>query len=268
MMARIRFMSFRHWFRRSVICSRTLVVVVTVAAMIIGPRAALPELRPIIRDMLENLGEIDDIGAAVSVDDFERVAEAAQSLQSRASAMKVHGEAPAGLDKQDAPAWDEFLTAQETTALAVLTAANEENGDAVMRGVEAMFRDSCLACHAVFREPQQRLSGSVLFMSSFLAAWRDINRGLSLRDFALIGRRARELEAMAKTLSWDQVIQSAFAIDSKADLRVFRRLIHQVAVTSARIEAAAQSEDAGKVVEATRQLWTNGCIACHDRFRG
>ncbi len=268
MMARIRFKSFRHLFRRSVICSRTLVVVVTVAAMMIGPRAALPELRPIIRDMLENLGEIDDIGAAVSVDDFERVAEAAQSLQSRASAMKVHGEAPAGLDKQDAPAWDEFLTAQETTALAVLTAANEENGDAVMRGVEAMFRDSCIACHAVFREPQQRLSGSVLFMSSFLAAWRDINRGLSLRDFALIGRRARELEAMAKTLSWDQVIQSAFAIDSNADLRVFRRLIHQVAVTSARIEAAAQAEDAGKVVEATRQLWTNGCIACHDRFRG
>jgi cytochrome c556 len=218
--------------------------------------------------MLENLGEIDDIGAALSVDDFGRVAEAAESLQSRAIAMKVHGEAPPGFEKKEAPAWDEFLTAQETTALAALTAAKEEDGDAVMRAVEAMFRDSCIACHAAFREPQQRLSGSVLFMSSFLAAWRDINRGLSLRDFALIGRRARELEAMAKTLSWDQVIQSAFAIESAADLRVFRRYVHQVAVTSSRIEAAAQSEDAVKVVEATRQLWTNGCIACHDRFRG
>lgn len=268
MLPRIRFVSSRHLFHRSGICSRMLLVVVTVTAVTITPRVAVPELRPIIRDMLENLGEIDDIGAALSVDDFGRVAEAARSLQSRAGAMKVHGEAPPGLDKQDAHAWDDFLTAQETTALAVLTAANEEDGDAVMRGVEAMFRDSCLACHAVFREPQQRLSGSVLFMSSFLAAWRDINRGLSLRDFALIGRRARELEAMAKTLSWDQVIQSAFAIDSAADLRVFRRLVHQVAVTSSRIEAAAQSEDAGMVVEATRQLWTNGCIACHDRFRG
>ena len=267
MLPRIRFVSSRHLFHRSGICSRMLLVVVTVTAVTITPRVAVPELRPIIRDMLENLGEIDDIGAALSVDDFGRVAEAARSLQSRASAMKVHGEAPPGFDKQQAPAWDEFLTAQETAALAVLTAANEEDGDAVMRGVEAMFRDSCLACHAVFREPQQRLSGSVLFMSSFLAAWRDINRGLSLRDFALIGRRARELEAMAKTLSWDQVIQSAFAIESATDLRVFRRYV-QVAVISARIEAAAQSEDAGKVVEATRQLWTNGCIACHDRFRG
>ncbi len=268
MLTKIRFVASRHLFHKSGVFSRTLLVVVTVAAMTITPRAALPELRPIILDMLENLGEIDDIGAALSVDDFGRVAEAAQSLQSRASAMKVHGEAPPGLDKQHAPAWDVFLTAQETTALAVLTAANDENGDAVMRGVEAMFRDSCLACHAVFREPQQRLSASVLFMSSFLAAWRDINRGLALRDFALIDRRARELEAMAKTLSWDQVIQSAFAIDSTADLRIFRQLVHQVAVTSSRIEAAAQSEDAGKVVEATRQLWTNGCIACHDRFRG
>jgi mono/diheme cytochrome c family protein len=229
---------------------------------------ALPELRPIILDMLENLGEIDDIGAALSLDDYGRVAEAARSLESRASAMKVRGEAALGLDEQQAAAWDNFLTAQETTALAVQTAANEEDADAVMRAVEAMFRDSCIACHAVFREPQQRLARSVLFMSSFLAAWRDINRGLSLRDFDLIGRRARELEAMAKTLSWDQVIQNAFAIESEVDLRAFRRLVHQVAVTSSRIEAAAQSEDAGKVVEATRQLWTNGCIACHDRFRG
>jgi cytochrome c556 len=267
MLTKIRFVSSRHLFHRSGIFSRTLLVLVMVCAVTIIPRVALPELRPIIRDMLENLGEIDDIGSGLALDDFGRVGAAARSLQSRASAMKVHGEAPPGLDKQYAPAWDNFLTAQETTALAVLTAANEENGDAVMRGVEAMFRDSCLACHAVFREPQQRLSGSVLFMSSFLAAWRDINRGLSLRDFALIGRRARELEAMAKTLSWDQVIQSAFAIDSTADLQIFRQLVHQVAVNSSRIEAAAQSEDAGKVVEATRQLWTNGCIACHDRFR-
>lgn len=268
MLAKIRVMSSRHLFRRSSICSRTLLVLVTVAAVTITPRVALPELRPIIRDMLENLGEIDDIGAAVSVDDFGRAAAAARGLQSRASAMKAHGEAPPWLDEQQALAWNDFLAAQETTALAAIKAANEEDGDAVMRAIEAMFQDSCLACHAVFREPQQRLSGSVLFMSSFLAAWRDINRGLSLRDFALIGRRARELEAMAKTLSWDQVIRSAFAIESAADLRVFRRLVHQVAVTSSRIEAAAQSEDAGKVVEATRQLWTNGCIACHDRFRG
>jgi len=268
MLAKIRLVSSRHLCRRSGILSRTLLVVLTVAVVTIAPRVALPELRPIILDMLENLGEIDDIGVALSVDDFGRVAEAARSLQSRASTMKVHGEAPPGFDKPQAPAWDEFLTAQETAALAVLAAANEEDGDAVMRAVETMFRDSCIACHAAFREPQQRLSGSVLFMSSFLAAWRDINRGLSLRDFALISRRARELEAMAKTLSWDQVIQSAFGIDGTADLRVFRRLVHQVAVTSSRIEAAAQAEDAAKVLEATRQLWTNGCIACHDRFRG
>jgi len=267
MLAKIRSMSNRHLFQSSRLCSRTLLVLAMVCAVTIIPRVALPELRPIIRDMLENLGEIDDIGASLAVDDFGRVGAAAQSLQSRASATKVHGNAPPGFDKQQAPAWDAFLAAQEKAALAVLAAAKEKDGDGVMRAVEEMFQNSCLACHAAFREPQQRLSGSVLFMSSFLAAWRDMNRGLSLRDFALIARRARELEAMAITLSWDQVIQSAFAIESAADRKVFRRYVHQVAVSSSRIEAAAQSEDAGKVVEASRQLWTNGCIACHQQFR-
>jgi len=266
MLTRIRVMSTRHLFHRSRI-SRTLLVLVMLCAVTIFPPVALSELRPLIRDMLENLGEIDDIGSALALDDFRRVRDAAQSLQSRARAMKVHGQAPPGFDKLQAPAWDAFLTAQESTALAVLTAAKEEDGDAVMRGVEAMFQNSCLPCHAAFREPQQRLSGSVLFMSSFMAAWRDMNRGLALRDFSLIGRRARELEAMAKTLSWDQVIQTAFAIESAEDRKLFRQLVHQVTVIASRIEDAAISEDAGKVVEASRQLWTNGCIACHQRFR-
>ena len=56
MLAKIRCVSSRHLFRRSVICSRTLLVVVTVAAVTMIPRVALPELRPIILDMLENLG--------------------------------------------------------------------------------------------------------------------------------------------------------------------------------------------------------------------
>ena len=268
MYARIRAMSTRHLFHKSRICRpRMLLVLVMVCAGITVPRVAVPELRPLVRDMLDNLAAIDDIGSGVALDDFGQVGAAAQVLQSRASAMKVHDKVPPGFDKQYAPVWDAFLTAQETAALTVLTAAKEKDGDAVMRAVEEMFQNACLPCHATFREPQQRLSGSVLFMSSFIAAWRDMNRGLSLRDFSLIGRRARELEAMAKTLSWDQVIQSAFAIESAADRKVFRKFVHQVTVISSRIDIAAQSEDADKVVEATRQLWTNGCIACHQRFR-
>jgi len=266
MLARIP-MSTRHLFRGPRICARTLLVLVIFCAGITVPGVALPELRPLVRDMLESLGAIDDIGSGLSLDDFGRVGAAAQTLQSRASAMKVHGKAQPGVDKQQAPAWDAFLTAQETAALAVLKAANEKDAFAVMGAVEKMFQSACLPCHAAFREPTERLSGSVLFMSSFLNAWRDMNRGLALRDFALISRRARELEAMAKTLSWDQVIQSAFTIKSAEDRKLFRQYVHQVAVISSRIEAAAQSEDAGKVVEASRQLWTNGCIACHQRFR-
>ena len=267
MLARIRTMSTRHRSHKSRIRTRTLLVVAILCAGMTFPGVALPELRPLVRDMLESLGAIYDIGLGLALDDFGRVGAAAQTLQSRASAMKMHGKAPPGFDKQQSPVWDTFLAAQEAAALAVLAAAKEKNGDAVMGAVQKLFQSACLPCHAAFREPVQRLSGSVLFMSSFMAAWRDMNRGLALRDFALVGRRARELEAMAKTLSWDQVIQSAFAIQSAEDRKLFRQFVHQVAVTSSRIEVAAQSEDADKVVEASRQLWTNGCIACNQRFR-
>lgn len=247
--------------------TRFLLVLLIFFAGTAVPGVARSELRPLVRDMFESLAAIDEIGWGLALGDFDRVGSAAQTLQTRASAMKVHGKAQPGIAKQHTAAWDAFLTAQETAALAVLTAAKEQDADAVMGGVQNIFLNACLPCHATFREPMQRLSGSVLFMSSFIAAWRDMNRGLALRDFDLIGRRAREIEAMAKTLSWDQVIQSAFAIQSAEDRKAFRQFVHQVAVTSLRIEAAAQAEDAGRVVEASRQLWTNGCMACHQRFR-
>lgn len=247
--------------------NRILLILVMFCAATAFPGVARSQLRPLVRDMFESLAAIDEIGWGLALADFDRVGSAAQTLQSRASAMKVHGQPQPGIAKQHTAAWDDFLTVQEKAALAVLTAAKEKNADAVMGAVQNLFLNACLPCHATFREPMQRLSGSVLFMSSFIAAWRDMNRGLALRDFDLIGRRARELEAMAKTLSWDQVIQSAFSIQSAEDRKAFRQFVHQVAVTSLRIEAAAQSEDAGKVVEASRQLWINGCMACHERFR-
>lgn len=267
MPATIRAMSTCPFFRRPRIGPRALLVLLIFCAGTTAPGVALSELRPLVRDMFESLAAIDEIGWGVAVEDFERVGSAAQTLQSRASAMKAHANTQPGIDKQQAAAWGVFLTAQETAALAALAAAKEKNGDAVMGAVQQMFQSACLPCHATFREPMQRLSGSVLFMSSFIDAWRDMNRGLALRDFALIGRRAREVEAMARTLSWDQVIQSAFAIQSAEDRKTFRQFVHQVAVSSVRIEAAAQAEDAGKVLEASRQLWANGCMACHRRFR-
>ena len=239
--------------------------IICVATVI--PGVALPELRPLVRDMLENLGAIDNIGQAVSLDDFEQVAAEARDLQSRARALKTLDLTGLGFDKKLDPAWDGFLTHQEKAAGSVLAAAIDEDGDAVMRGVEELFQSACLPCHASFREPMQRRSASVLFMTSFLSAWRDMNRGLSIRDFDLVARRARELQAMVKPLSWGPVIQSGFEIKGEADLKLFRQFAHQVSVTASRIEMAAQAEDSGKVAAASRQLWTDGCIACHQRFR-
>jgi len=260
-------MSIRHTFGKTRLRGRIACCLAITCVATVIPGVALPELRPLVRDMLENLGAIDSIGQAVALDDFKQVTAEARDLQSRARVLKNLDLAELGFDKKHDSTWDGFLTNQERAASSMLAAAIEEDGDAVMRGVEDLFQNACLPCHTTFREPMQRLSGSVLFMTSFLSAWRDMNRGLSVRDFALVGRRARELQAIAKPLSWDPVIKSAFEIDSAADRKLFRQFLHQISVSSSRIEMAAQAEDAGKVAAASRQLWTDGCIACHQRFR-
>ena len=79
MLARIRAMSARQLFYRFRTGPRTLLVLMIFCAGITVPGVALPELRPLVRDMLESLGAIDDIGLGLALDDFGRVGAAAPS---------------------------------------------------------------------------------------------------------------------------------------------------------------------------------------------
>jgi len=66
---------------------RWLQLVGVVLALAAASTPAHAEVRPLVREMLENLASLDEIGAGVSVGDFERVKRAAAGLDARAGAL-------------------------------------------------------------------------------------------------------------------------------------------------------------------------------------
>ena len=238
-----------------------------VLVVLLWPVVAEPELRPLVRDMIGNLGSVDEIGLAIALGDYAVVERAAADLKARASAMKKFDLAALNLDSKQDAAFDHFLVEQERAADAIATAAERKDGRKVVMALEQLFQTSCLPCHAQFREGGSLLRPSVVFMTGFITSWRDINLGLAIHDFSLVSRAARDLEATARVLAWDQVIESAFELTDEEERSEFRQLLLVLTAQAARIERGALQQDQAAVTEATRRMWQEACIACHDQFR-
>jgi cytochrome c556 len=217
--------------------------------------------------MLENLGAVNQIGTGLALEDYEQVSRAALDLKSRAEAMKKVDLTTLGLDPDRDAQFDAYLTVQAQAADAILAAAEAEDNPSTLLALQQLLQDACLSCHTDFRQGSRRLRPSVLFMTTFISAWEDLNRGLLIDDLALVGRSAREIQSMARVLSWDQVIESTFDLTDPAERKEFRKLLARVAAQAARIEQASVEADLETILLADRQMWNEGCLACHDRFR-
>ena len=88
-----------------------------------------------------------------------------------------------------------------------------------------------------------------------------------MNDYSLIGRGAQEIAAMSRLLNWDQVIDVAFGVDDPVERRTFRVIAGSVSKNANRIASAAEREDKLAIVLSAGAMWTDGCIACHERFR-
>lgn len=230
-----------------------------------GPSHA--QLRPLVREMLTNLALVNQVGEGVALEDYDRVTSAAAQLAERARALQSFEITQLGIDVQRDAQFDAYLAAQQQAADIIAAAAKRKDGHAVILGLQQLFGNGCLACHSDFRERENLLRPSVLFMTTLLNAWQDINRGLAVKDYALIARRAREMEAVGRVFSWDQVIEATFGIAEAKPRQEFRTFLHRLTAQAARIETAAVEEKTQEVVEASGRLWEDGCLPCHARFR-
>jgi cytochrome c556 len=185
----------------------------------------------------------------------------------RANAMQYLDLTALGLDPKRDPEWDTYLTSQRQAAEAIEAAARKADPRAIVEASQQLVGNACLACHASFRDPGNLLRPAVLFMTTLLASWRDMNRGLVVRDFNLVGQRAREVEALSRVMASDQILENAFSLGGSKQRRIFRDFLRQITENSARIDAAAREEDLTTVLSSTQQMWTEGCISCHEKFR-
>jgi cytochrome c556 len=243
-----------------------LAALFAVAALAI-PSPARPEVRPLVREMLANLASLNAIGEGVALDDFDPVKRAATDLEARAGALLDFDIALLGVDPKRDAAFDSYLRAQQRAARAIAKGAQGQDGAVVFRGVEQLLDEACIACHRNFRDRENLMRPSAMFMASLLDAWKDLNRGMMTNDFDLIARRAHEIQAVGRVFTWEQVIEAIFGIDDPAERLEFREFLRQVTEQARQVERAAEEEKVEAVVEAARLMWVDGCLACHEQFR-
>ena len=238
-----------------------------VATAILVPARSQAELRPLVRDMLENLSAINQITDGVALDDWDQVEGAARGLRTRAISMRLLDLESLHMDRAQDALWDAFLVAQEQAAREISTAVRSEDARAVLQGTQKLVGNACLGCHAAFRDPQSRLRKSVLFMTGFLSAWRDMNRGMMIRDFELIAARAREMKALADIIGSDETLEEEFGLGGPRQRRQFRGFLNVVANSALTIEASTKEQDLAAMLTSFNTMWADGCVACHDKFR-
>jgi len=246
-----------------------LAILVIGAASLTAPaRPASAQLRPLVRDMLANFDAVNRIGEGLALDDWDRVEDAARELRTRSVNMRLLDLAALSMDPAKDNVWDAFLFAQENAAVEISLAVRNQDPQAALAATEALLGNACVGCHTAFRDANGGgVRAAVHFMTNFLSAWRDITRGMLLRNFNLVGLRARELEALSKVIASDEVLEEAFRLGGSRQRRNFRAFLTAVTDNAAAIDAAAQAEDLRSILAASRTMWTDGCLACHAKFR-
>lgn len=232
-----------------------------------APLGALADLRPLSRSMLANLQATNTIGESLSIEDYAGIEAAAQDLQNRAREMQAWDASQLGFKPESRLVFDAYLKLQEETSGRIVTFARRKDAPGIVAGLGELLEKSCLACHSNFRERQGLLKASTLFMTSFVAAWREINRGLMLNDFTLVARGARALVVMGQVMSWDAVIQASFNLPKDAQRSKFREHLARMIAAAGRIEDGASRGEPGTVQKALNEMWNMGCLSCHKEFR-
>jgi len=217
--------------------------------------------------MLANLASVNEIGAGVSVGDFERVKRAAVALDARAGALLDFDVTRLGVDERRGPIFNAYLREQQQAARMIAKAAKGQDGALVFRGVQGLLERACVACHQNFRERENLMRPPVILMTSFLDAWQDINRGMLTENFDLVSRRAHDVQVVGQVFAAKAVIANAFGIEGAVEIGEFREFLLEVIAQAKQVERAADEEKISGIIEATQRMWTKGCLACHEQFR-
>jgi cytochrome c556 len=258
------------WIRFRSLRNRALdaaLLVVAAALVVLTPGAARAQLRPLVGDMLENLNSLNRIAEGLALEDWDQIEDASRDLRSRAVRMRLLDLESLEMDRSQDTLWDAFLIAQEQAAREISLAVRNQDSAAVIAAQKDLAGNACLGCHASFRDPQRRLRGSVLYMTSFLSSWRDMMRGMMIRDVDLISTRASEIAALTEVIGTDETLEEAFGLGGPSQRRQFREFLTAVSSNANAMKSASEAKDFPKVLAASNAMLKDGCLACHQKFR-
>ncbi len=269
MLAAMQTSTKTHWNWRHPLRNGALAAIVAAAAVLVvlSPTDAPAQLRPLVSDMLENLNALDRIATGLALDDWDQIEDASRGLRARAIQMRLLDLETLDMDRSQDTLWDAFLLAQEQAAREISLAVRNQDPAGVLAATKNLSGNACLGCHASFRDPQSRLRDAVLYMTSFLSSWRDMTRGLMIRDFDLVGRRASELSALTKVIGTDEALEDAFGLGGPRQRRQFRGFLTAVTNNADSMKTAAEANDVAKILDASNAMLKDGCVACHVKFR-
>lgn len=251
--------------RRLLLDTALFVFVAAFAAL--PPVDASAQLRPLVGDMLENLNAVDRIAEGLALENWDQIEDASRGLRTRAIQMRLLDLESLRMDRRQDAVWDAFLIAQEQAARQISLAVRNQDATAVIAAQKSLVGNACLGCHASFRDPQSRLRVSVLYMTSFLSSWRDMMRGMMIRDFDLVSTRASELAALTEVMGTDESLEDAFGLGGPGQRRLFRGFLSAVTNNANTMKSAAADQDLARILAASNAMLEEGCVACHKKFR-
>jgi len=237
------------------------------ASLATSAESELSKRKPMLREMIANLSSVNEIGAAVALEDFARVDQFAQTLGSTAQQLLAFDISKLGIEAKYAGAFSSFLRTQQELANAIRVSAGARDEQEIMLGLQRLMNDACVSCHNVFREPYSLLRPSVAIMTSFLSAWQSINRGVLINDFSLVEENAALIQSIARIFNNNAMIEPVFGVQEADKRREFRNLLHKTQTHARQVEEAAIQENSAAITSAVHQMWTEGCIACHQALR-
>jgi cytochrome c556 len=223
-------------------------------------------LRPLVGWMLEQLASVNLIGRGLAVNNLDQVARGADAIIERGEEMGKSKSDALGIPEGQRGAFNAYVDELLLRARDLRAQARKGETDKAAVAYRKLVERGCVPCHQVFRDQKGKLPRVVHLMTTLNNSFEEIDRGIILKDYRLIGIRAREVQHVARLMEWDQIIEVAFKV-KEADRQSFKAYAGKLDKAALAVEEAAEQEDEKGVLSGVSTMLTQSCLPCHRAFR-
>ncbi len=246
-----------------------LKVAISILCLLAAP-AFLPSayagLRPLVGWMLEHLASVNLIGRGFALNNLDQVARGADEIIERAEEMGKRESDALGIPAGQRGAFNAYVDELLLRARALRSQAKKGESEKAAVEYRNLIERGCLPCHQVFRDQKGKLPRVVQLMTTLGNSLEEIDRGIILKDYRLIGIRAREVQHVARAMEMDPIIEVAFKI-KEADRQSFKEYAGKLDKAALAVEQAAEEENEEGVLSGVSTMLTESCLPCHRTIR-